>query len=245
MLRARQVQNQLLRHHPARFFQGYTALSIACQAGNLDLARCLISQGADVGATTARDLSVVHLAAEVGDSALIGMLLDVGVRLLWGDLDAITLALRAVSSLFLMLLLFRRIRSLSEHAHGGWLISREARVMIRLRQTGGGDKLSMSRCFFVTLLNEPQSHETQRANSRLSTKMRRALRSRAALPLRYPPPHTHTHPGTRWVHFKENAAAPSCWVHVINRLDGLVSGASINARIPPPTPLPLIYILWA
>lgn len=135
MRRARQVQNQLIRHHPARLFQGYTALSIACQAGNMDLARFLMSQGADVGATTARDLSAVHLAAEAGDSALISVLLDAGVRLLGGDLDAKTLVivLRAVSSLFLMLLLLRRIGPLSECAHGWWLISPEARALVRLR----------------------------------------------------------------------------------------------------------------
>ena len=52
---------------------------MACQGGNFDLATFLVSKGADVGATTARGMSPVHLAAEVGETDLLRVLLAVGV----------------------------------------------------------------------------------------------------------------------------------------------------------------------
>ena len=59
--------------------QGYTALLVACQSGNVELANFLVSQGAALGAITARGMSALHLAAEMGTAGLIRMLCDAGV----------------------------------------------------------------------------------------------------------------------------------------------------------------------
>lgn len=59
--------------------QGYTAVLVACQAGNLDLATFLVSRGADLSVTTARGMSALHLAAEKGKVDLIQTLVAAGV----------------------------------------------------------------------------------------------------------------------------------------------------------------------
>ena len=59
--------------------QGYTALLVACQAGKEDLANFLVAEGAALGATTARGMSALHLAAETGAAGMIRMLCDAGV----------------------------------------------------------------------------------------------------------------------------------------------------------------------
>eukprot|EP00904_Undaria_pinnatifida_P001089 jgi/Undpi1/10981/HiC_scaffold_30.g13282.m1 len=65
----------------ARTDQGYTPLLVACQAGNLELAKFLVSHGAELGAVTARGMSALHLAAETGAAGLLRMLCDAGAPL--------------------------------------------------------------------------------------------------------------------------------------------------------------------
>lgn len=73
------------------FFQGYTALLIACYSGTSDLAAFLVDNGASLHAVTSRRMSALHLAAEGGDVDLVRMLLLVGVGICFGSCDWLSL----------------------------------------------------------------------------------------------------------------------------------------------------------
>ena len=67
---------------------GLTALHLAAQAGNLDIAKLLIGAGAQVGATTRiGGYMPIHLASEAAESSLVYALLEAGA-----DPDAVTTA---------------------------------------------------------------------------------------------------------------------------------------------------------
>ena len=92
---------------------GLTALHLAAQAGNLEIAKLLISAGAQVGATTRiGGYMPIHLASEAAESSLVGALIEAGA-----DPNAVTTA-SGVTPLHLAAKAFKgesTVRVLLEH----------------------------------------------------------------------------------------------------------------------------------
>ena len=66
---------------------GYTPLMFSIQANNLDVAKYLIMKGANPSATTSNGMNALHLAAILGNTAAIEMMLDTNVDLNAKDIN--------------------------------------------------------------------------------------------------------------------------------------------------------------